>query len=45
VATGEDFRGHQRGPQMATSGDFLVATDSVRNGLKPNGGATSDGTG
>jgi len=27
VATGGDFRGHQRGPQMATSGDFLVATD------------------
>ncbi len=29
VATSGDFRGHQRGPQMATSGDFLMATDTL----------------
>ncbi len=28
MATGGDFRGHQRVPQMAISGDFLVATDN-----------------
>ena len=24
------FRGHQRGPQLATSGYFLMATDTLR---------------
>jgi len=27
MATSGDFGGHQRLPQMATSGDFLTATD------------------
>ncbi len=31
VAKSGDFRGHQRGPQMATTGDFLVATDTQAN--------------
>jgi len=29
MATSGDFGGHQRLPQMATSGDFLTATDIV----------------
>ncbi len=28
MATSGDFGGHQRLPQMATSGDFLTATDT-----------------
>jgi hypothetical protein len=28
MATSGDFGGHQRLPQMATSGDFLMAMDS-----------------
>jgi hypothetical protein len=28
MATSGDFGGHQRLPQMATSGDFLMATDT-----------------
>ena len=28
LATRGDLHGHQRGPQLATSGDFLMATDN-----------------
>jgi hypothetical protein len=28
MATSGDFRGHQRLPQMAATGDFLMATDT-----------------
>ena len=35
VAKGGDFRGHQRGPQMAISGDFLVATDTKKR-IRPS---------
>ena len=28
MAKSGDFRGHQRGPQLAITGDFLVATDT-----------------
>jgi hypothetical protein len=34
VAITADFRGHQRGPQLAITGYFLVATDTGSSGPK-----------
>ena len=34
MAKGGDFRGHRRGPQMAITEDFFVATDTRALGEK-----------